>query len=345
MKKYFYLVLILIFFITLAIIGFFYFQKQSIQHPIIEPVKKDNNPHNLIPEKSTSTAETKTIAVKKKKRKSLVGFTYKPINEESCDKKQDNKEREKCLDLLKSDKALFSDDYKICSEIKDGEIQYYCFMKFVRKNLDMNLCKMIKDQHFQEVCAHYVAFRKGDEDLCKKITDGKFEEEECLGPILAYKYGSEGNVEACKNITILEYPNLCFNLAVDYFDRDCSKFKKEEDRIRCNDIVSYDLALNAKDIKICESISDNTRRQVCQNSINLGIETDTDGDGLYDDQELFFNTNPFVFDTDGDNLSDGEEMLKYHTNPSDVDTDNDGYNDGDEIKNGYNPKGEGKLRL
>ena len=42
-------------------------------------------------------------------------------------------------------------------------------------------------------------------------------------------------------------------------------------------------------------------------------------------------------DTDGDGLSDYDEVNKYHTDPSKADTDGDGYNDGDEIKNGYSP--------
>lgn len=47
-------------------------------------------------------------------------------------------------------------------------------------------------------------------------------------------------------------------------------------------------------------------------------------------------------DPDEDGLSNQEETT-YGTNPNVADTDNDGYLDGDEVENGYNPLGPGKL--
>lgn len=73
-----------------------------------------------------------------------------------------------------------------------------------------------------------------------------------------------------------------------------------------------------------------------------GGVTDTDGDGLTNDQENQAGTNPAVQDTDGDTLSDGDEVKKYRTDPLKADSDGDGYTDAQEIKNGYNPLGTGK---
>lgn len=71
-------------------------------------------------------------------------------------------------------------------------------------------------------------------------------------------------------------------------------------------------------------------------------ETDTDADGLSDRRETELGTDPARADTDGDAVSDGDEVLKYGTNPLNPDTDGDGYQDGMEIKSGYNPRGPGK---
>ena len=95
--------------------------------------------------------------------------------------------------------------------------------------------------------------------------------------------------------------------------------------------------------------------------------TDSDGDGLYDDDETsVYHTNPNVADTDGDGSSDGEEVYlgtdplaanapaarsdrdgdglfdvdeskTYGTNPDVSDTDGDGVGDGGEVERGTDP--------
>lgn len=64
---------------------------------------------------------------------------------------------------------------------------------------------------------------------------------------------------------------------------------------------------------------------------------DSDYDGLSDEAELALGTNPFYWDTDGDGLSDGQEVNDFHTDPLNADTDQGGLNDGDEINRGLNP--------
>ena len=49
-----------------------------------------------------------------------------------------------------------------------------------------------------------------------------------------------------------------------------------------------------------------------------------------------------VTDSDNDGLSDDMEKV-YGTDPNKADTDGDGYNDGDEVNGGFNPNGAGKL--
>lgn len=99
----------------------------------------------------------------------------------------------------------------------------------------------------------------------------------------------------------------------------------------------------------------------------VAAQADADGDGLFDPDETgVYGTNPYVFDTDGDGIGDGEEVY-YGTNPlatnaapvqadSDgdglfdldetsvygtsafaYDTDGDGVGDGQEVYNGTSP--------
>jgi parallel beta-helix repeat protein/YD repeat-containing protein len=64
---------------------------------------------------------------------------------------------------------------------------------------------------------------------------------------------------------------------------------------------------------------------------------DTDGDGLLDPEEEFYQTNPDSCDHDGDGLNDWEEIFVYGTSPLKADTDGDSYNDKWEVDHGKDP--------
>jgi Concanavalin A-like lectin/glucanases superfamily/Bacterial TSP3 repeat len=74
------------------------------------------------------------------------------------------------------------------------------------------------------------------------------------------------------------------------------------------------------------------------------FQTDTDGDGLSDWDEInVFGTDPYKKDTDGDGLSDFYEVTTYlgyqplQTDPRNPDTDGDGILDGYEVAHGWDP--------
>lgn len=73
--------------------------------------------------------------------------------------------------------------------------------------------------------------------------------------------------------------------------------------------------------------------------------TDQDLDGLTDVEEKKYGTDPKKADTDGDGITDKDEITIYHTNPLKADTDGDGVKDGEEVRRGTNPNGPGKLSL
>lgn len=64
---------------------------------------------------------------------------------------------------------------------------------------------------------------------------------------------------------------------------------------------------------------------------------DYDEDGLLNIDEYRNGTDPFIWDTDGDRLSDGSEVAQYGTLPTVADTDHGGTPDGIEILKGRDP--------
>ncbi|MFH1286941.1 MAG: hypothetical protein ABII02_04300 [Candidatus Magasanikbacteria bacterium] len=72
-------------------------------------------------------------------------------------------------------------------------------------------------------------------------------------------------------------------------------------------------------------------------------EHDKDRDGIEDTKEEELGTSDLSADTDGDGITDIDEIEKWKTDPTKVDTDGDGFADAIEILSGYNPNGEGKF--
>ena len=73
-------------------------------------------------------------------------------------------------------------------------------------------------------------------------------------------------------------------------------------------------------------------------SLEHGASGDPDNDGLTNAEELFYGTDPRVSDSDGDGLSDGDEVHVYGTDPMNWDTDGNGYADGAEVAAGTDPR-------
>ncbi|MBU0506332.1 peptidoglycan DD-metalloendopeptidase family protein [bacterium] len=66
--------------------------------------------------------------------------------------------------------------------------------------------------------------------------------------------------------------------------------------------------------------------------------TDTDGDSVSDYDEAYtYGTDPSAEDSDGDGLTDYDEIYTYGTDPMISDSDGDGLGDGVEVSNGYDP--------
>lgn len=325
---------VVLFFLVFAGV-FAYLSSQSLDVPAGIQAQ---DPNKLSPIERSSFVES---AVTRKQPDKLEGFHYDPLNKESCDSKSGD-EKNKCDNLLLADQAEQKKDASFCREISTAAEQSYCVMKFVRQKPDAKTCELIKTEFGRESCINYVAFSTNNKKVCEN-NDTEFARKECLGPILAYNTAALGDLAGCKKIDVLEYGSLCIQRIINNLYRDCTKFKEKEDQLYCEDVILYENALDMNNPKSCSLINDKTRKKVCENMMSKGKEVDSDSDGVSDNKELWFMTDPFKSDTDDDGLNDGQELKKYFTDPSEKDTDQDGATDGEEVKSLANPNGKGDL--
>lgn len=79
------------------------------------------------------------------------------------------------------------------------------------------------------------------------------------------------------------------------------------------------------------------REQEFNAAIKKLSATDQDFDGIPDIDEVKYQTSVTSADSDGDGLTDSQEVFTFKTNPLKADTDGDGKTDGYEVRRGTNP--------
>jgi hypothetical protein len=77
--------------------------------------------------------------------------------------------------------------------------------------------------------------------------------------------------------------------------------------------------------------------------VRLEVSLDPDGDGLTTAEVQTPGTDPLLADTDGDGLTDSDEVDNRHTDPLAADTDGDGQADAAELVAGTNPLQNGSV--
>lgn len=89
---------------------------------------------------------------------------------------------------------------------------------------------------------------------------------------------------------------------------------------------------------VSSGTSVNPKQAEFEDAIKKTSVLDQDFDGIPDSEEVKYLTSPTSSDTDGDGLTDFQEIFDFKTDPLKADTDGDNFTDGYEIRRNLNPK-------
>ena len=180
-----------------------------------------------------------------------------------------------------------------------------------------------------------------------------------------YKIDTKENIPFVKSINAMDDDNSTMEYSLNGDDADkfritddgslsfktAPDYENPEDKNHDNEYVFYIKAKSAhnlsseiavrvdvtdNDDEDEDNLSDRWEREYFGN-LDQNASGDYDGDTISNGEEYTLGTNPALTDSDGDGLSDEDEINIYHTNPIDPDTDGDGASDGEEVKNSTNP--------
>jgi hypothetical protein len=186
-------------------------------------------------------------------------------------------------------------------------------------------CEMHSEDADRDNCYWLLAMDAQDTSYCGEIVDDD-NRMRCADGINARLARESRDAEYCDRIMNEDHKQQCNDMLVaEDIKNDCIN---GSERPECDTYRATQAALESGSAELCQGIENETAYDSCIDTVAstgevleavLGL-TDTDGDGLTD-----------------------EEETTYGTDPNNPDSDGDGYPDGDEVLAGYNPLGEGTL--
>lgn len=240
-------------------------------------------------------------------------------NVDKCGEMSDDGQKDLCVKLL----AIKLKNNQLCDKIANKDVAEGCKdrvnFEIATQNKDLELCKAIKEDNLNSSCVINVIFQNQyNEQDCEKIEDSN-QKDLCLSHVLYEEATAKNDISLCQKIPGEDNNSECSHSIISKYDNlDYCQPLSEELRETCLRIIASKLAFEKKDKSLCDKISDESGKNECKERVD-GI-SDSDNDGLTNDQEKIYGTNP--------------------NNP---DTDKDGYGDGNEVRDGFNPLGGGKM--
>lgn len=157
--------------------------------------------------------------------------------QDDCDTKS-GKEKEECLEMLKSLQVTFLEDEELCEQLDSQKDQ--CFKNLAINKKDINICNRIEDENLKQFCSNFIyqyqAQIDGNVELCDNIQENS-QKEICIESVFEYigsiemcdsEYIIDNNlVDKCESITLLKKAVLrndsatCEQIPLEEYKEEC----------------------------------------------------------------------------------------------------------------------------
>lgn len=148
-------------------------------------------------------------------------------------------------------------------------------------------------------------------DSCHEFKDFESQElyEECMNVVINQNAKTE--ISQCEPLSGDDYFNCLWAVFSAYSEKnDCLGLSGEATRAVCGDIFNFMAAYSSYDRESCKTVKTEKLNQYCL-KIVIDKNLDTDGDGLTDLDEInIYKTNYRAPDTDNDGIADGDAVRR-----------------------------------
>jgi len=285
------------------------------------------------------------------------------LGQDDCQSLQKPEMREKCRQYTRVKSSIDTHEFAECDKLDKQKWQDICIHQVSQHDLEgkWRQCLDIRNKMMRDSCLQEYAIKLDDFEICARMTRGA---DSCVARTRANN-NTDGDITKCRHIQNAEYFMMCVKSS----RGDCSELERYK---QCESARHFDRVITEGDPKYCQILPLESYRRTCELYFENGQEfTDTDGDGVKNNQELFVGTDPFEaeeeasvrlgyetqwkqvmeheyfqlqdelkglrVDSDADGLRDYLEENVYNTDKDKADTDGDGYTDGEEVEAGYDP--------
>src|SRR6056297_1758105 len=219
-------VLMVLVFVFLIFLGY----NRLFQDSLVTPDREKKESEDMKDDKEKDKKKTQFNVVEK----------HSPLNEEGCNNKKTEEEKEECLKKLKYVNILKSGNIKKCLNLESVErrdkcihslMQRYDYLSETEDRQAIDLCWGISDIEIRSSCINSAILDSGDKQLCEQYHKGEdFMINTCQDRIEAFSISSDSKrgIEECENLDALEYPHLCKMKSIEKkYDNDCEKVPEE----------------------------------------------------------------------------------------------------------------------